>query len=75
MESESHVSRIVAAIKIYDNFERSSETFLEKLSPLNALRSLRKHPFPQRRRAKEKRMLSQATRYATMAIDEENYVV
>ena len=66
MESESHVSRIVSAIKIYDTFERSalkidrrvfvscsrgkacnfsglltfcSETFLEKLSPLKALRN------------------------------------
>ena len=64
MESGSHVSRIVSAIKIYDTFERSalkihrrvfvscshgkacnfsglltfcSETFVEKLSPLNAL--------------------------------------
>ena len=64
MESESHASPIVSAIKIYDTFERSavkirrrvfvscsrakacnlsalltfcSETFLEKLSPLNAL--------------------------------------
>ena len=66
MEGESHVSRIVSAIKIYDTFERSalkidrrvfvscsrgkacnfsglltfcSETFLEKLSPLKALRN------------------------------------
>ena len=66
MESESHASRIVSAIKIYDTLERSalkihrrvfvscsrakgcnfcglltfcSETFLEKLSPLNALRN------------------------------------
>ena len=64
VESESHASRIVSAIKIYDTLERSvlkihrkvfascsrakgcdfcglltfcSETFLEKLSPLNAL--------------------------------------
>ena len=66
VESESHASRIVSAIKIYDTLERSvlkihrkafascsrakgcdfcglltfcSETFLEKLSPLNALRN------------------------------------
>ena len=66
VESESHVSCIVSAIKIYDTFERSalkiprrvfvscsrgkacnfselltfcSEAFLEKLSPLKALRN------------------------------------